>query len=256
MLHILIIEDEELAAERLEILLKNINPDFTVMAVIDTIEDAVSWFKENESPDLAFFDIQLADGLSFKIFEEVEVECPLIFTTAYDEYALKAFKVNSIDYLLKPIDKQELENALMRYEQMKKQFVQSFFPQKLMNAMNSITNKRKYKQRFMVKAGAYITSVPVEEIAYFFTAHKTSWLKTFNGKKHALDLKLEEIEQHVDPAQFFRLNRQYLASFDGIKQVTSYTNSRLKVQLAQHEDDSQILISREKVGAFKAWLDS
>jgi len=223
------------------------------VAQLDSIGSAVAWFSEHQSPDLCFFDIQLADGLSFKIFEKVNIKSPVIFTTAFNEYALQAFKVNSIDYLLKPIDFDELEAAFEQFHQYTSQNAAPDL-QIIQEAARMITRQKKYKSRFIVKAGHQLLGVPVEEIAYFFSEHKTTWIKTRNGRKHAIDYKLEEVEHLVDPARFFRLNRKYITAFGAIEKITSYTNSRLKVQLWE-ADGEKILVSREKVGDFKEWLD-
>ncbi len=250
---VVIIEDEGLAAERLTHLIHQYDPDIEIVAQLDSIEGAVEWFSSHPAPDLCFFDIQLADGLSFRIFEKVPVKSPVIFTTAYNEYALQAFKVNSIDYLLKPIDSEELEAAFEQFHQYAAQHAAPDL-QIIREAARMITRQKKYKSRFMVKAGHQLLGVPVEDIAYFFSEHKTTWLKTNDGKKHAIDYKLEEVEHLVDPARFFRLNRKFITAFGAIEKITSYTNSRLKVQLWDANGE-KILVSREKVGDFKEWLD-
>lgn len=252
----IIIEDEELAAERLADMVLSYDANISILAQLDSVEDAVKWFAENESPDLAFFDIQLADGLSFEIFEQADIKCPVIFTTAYDAYALKAFKVNSIDYLLKPIKTEELEQAMNKYkERFGKKEVEMQLPDLgvFQQAMQMIT--RKYKTRFMVKAGSKISAVPSREVDYFFSQHKVTWLRTKAGKKHEVDYKLEQLEQLLDPTQFFRLNRKYITSIDAIASVTAYSNSRLKVLFNQSEESDDVLISREKVKSFKDWMD-
>lgn len=253
---IIIIEDEVLAAERLATLIHQYDAEIEILDQLDSVEDAVIWFNQNESPDLAFFDIQLADGLSFEIFEQTNIECPVIFTTAFDEYALKAFKVNSIDYLLKPINPEELKRAMEKYHtQFKKQDTALQLPDLGMfqQAMQMIT--RKYKSRFMVKAGSKLSAVPVSEVDYFFSKHKITWLRTRDGKKHEVDYKLEQLETLLDPSLFFRLNRKYITSFEAIASVTAFSNSRLKVLFNQPENKEDILISREKVKAFKDWMD-
>ena len=253
----IIIEDEALAAERLAGLIHQYDPSIEILAQLDSVYDAVNWLSNNDTPDLAFFDIQLADGLSFEIFERAKVDCPVIFTTAYDAYALKAFKVNSIDYLLKPINPEELRSAMRQYQ---KQFgergnTRLELPDlgTFQQAMQMIT--RKYKSRFMVKAGSKLLAVATTEVDYFFSKHKITWLRTRAGKKHEVDYKLEQLEHLLDPEQFFRLNRKYITSIDAIASVTAYSNSRLKVLLHRPEEQEDILISREKVKAFKEWMD-
>jgi DNA-binding LytR/AlgR family response regulator len=252
----IIIEDEALAAERLADLILQYDAEIEILAQLDTVEDAVEWFENNDAPNLAFFDIQLADGLSFEIFEQTKVDCPVIFTTAYDAYALKAFKVNSIDYLLKPINPDDLQQAMHQYEELfKKRDSAIQLPDLgvLQQAMQMITQK--YKSRFMVKAGSKLSAIPTSDVDYFFSQHKITWLRTKEGKKHEVDYKLEELEQILDPTQFFRLNRKYFASFDSISSVTAFSNSRLKVLLHRPEVQEDVLISREKATAFKDWMD-
>jgi len=254
-MRIIIIEDEILAAERLSDLISQYDSNIEIVEPLDSVESAVEWFQNNESPDLAFFDIQLADGLSFEIFEQVKVECPIIFTTAYDEYALKAFKVNSIDYILKPIDNKELIQAFEKFERTQKQAPSSPPMDLIQQAMMMIQGQQKnYKSRFIVKSGNHLSAIEVAEVAYFFSEHKMSWIKTFEGKKYMVDYKMEALQNLIDPLQFFRLNRKYISSFKAIKDVVSYSNSRLKIKLLDSADDD-ILISREKVQDFKKWLD-
>ncbi len=254
---VIIIEDEGLAAERMADLILQYDSEIEILVYLDSIESAVEWFDNHEAPDLAFFDIQLADGLSFDIFEKTKVDCPVIFTTAFDEYALKAFKVNSIDYLLKPIDLEELSKAFEQYK------MQYSIPRNAETAlpdfsifketMQMIT--RQYKTRFIIKAGSKLSSIPVEEVDYFFSEHKVTWLKSQSGKKHEVDYNLEQLEQLLDPKLFFRLNRKYIAAYPSIESVTAFSNSRLKVNLKSQDKKEEILISREKVMSFKRWLD-
>jgi DNA-binding LytR/AlgR family response regulator len=253
---ILIIEDEMLAAERLADLIKKYNSDNEILEIIDSVRESINWFQNNSSPDLCFMDIQLADGLSFDIFEQISINCPIIFTTAYDEYALRAFRVNSIDYLLKPIDYEGVANAFEQYQNLvkniptKTQVPDLDIIQKAMQMMS-----KSYKTRFIVKAGNHLSSIPVDEILYFYSEHRTTWVKTKNLKKHAIDYTLEQLEDLLDPNQFFRLNRKFYAAFPGINDVVTYSNSRLKVQLLDTSKEELILISREKVKDFKEWLD-
>ncbi len=249
---ILIIEDEVLAAEGLAKLIRQYDPAIEILACVDSVREAVEWFQNNPAPDLAFLDIQLADGLSFDIFEKTKVHCPVIFTTAYDEYALKAFKVHSVDYLLKPIDLEELSTAFSQYFKMKKNPSTPDL-NLIRQAMQMMANK--YKNRFIVKVGHHISAVATLEILYFFTEHRTTWLRTKSLKKHAIDYTLEQLSDLLDPARFFRLNRKYIVSIDAIETATNYSNSRLKVQLTDSQKNEKILISRERVREFKEWLD-
>lgn len=253
---VLIVEDENLAAERLKDLILQYDNSIEILECLDSVEESVDWLLNNDMPDLFFFDIQLADGLSFEIFEDVEVKAPVIFTTAFDEYALRAFKVNSIDYILKPIDYQELAKAIDKYKA-QYEVAKSLIPNWdiLQETLKAIKSNDDYKTRFAVKKGVHLASIPVEEIAYFFSEHKISWLKTTDGKKYAVDYTLDQLAEILNPKDFFKLNRQYITSINAIKDVVVYSNSRLKVQLSDTSKDELILISREKVGDFKKWLD-
>lgn len=247
---ILIIEDEKPAANRLERLLAPHFPDVRFGENLDTVTKAVRWFEENAAPDLIFCDIQLADGISFEIFEKVKVTAPVIFTTAYDQYAIRAFQVNAIDYLLKPIDPADLERAVDKF---KSRQVKPALDLELLKGL--LHSERKvFKNRFLVRFGEKIQSVPVEEAAFFHSEERVTFLQTFAGKKYVLDSTLEQVESQIDPALFFRLNRKYLTKVDAVEEVLTYSNSRLKVKLKGCQDND-ILISREKVAEFKGWLD-
>ena len=255
-MRVIIVEDEGLAAERLENLIHQYDSKIEILAHLDSVEDTVQWLKTATDLDLAFMDIQLADGLSFEIFDQALLPCPVIFTTAYDEYTLKAFKVNSIDYLLKPIDFDDLTTAMEQYQLLKQTFkppTQTISMEAIQSAV-TMMNQR-YKSRFIVKAGHHLHSVPVEKIAYFYHENKTVWCKKLDQKKHAIDYTLEQLESLLDPRLFFRLNRKYIVSFPSIKEVVTYSNSRLKVQLIGVKQKEDIVISRDRVAAFKAWLD-
>lgn len=253
-MNVLIIEDERPAATRLERLLKNHNQNINVLDKIDSVKKAVQWLRSpGNSPELIFMDIQLADGLSFEIFEHVEIEVPVIFTTAFDEYALKAFKVNSIDYLLKPVDDEELQAAFKKLDRLAvSQQQKSHMLEQINQAMSMLTSK--YKSRFLIKTGEHIRSVAVDDIFYFFTRDKASFCCTQEGRNHLLDHSLEQINAMVDPAVFFRINRQYLISLHAITDIISYSNSRLKVMMKNCPDED-IIVSRDRVNDFKAWLD-
>lgn len=247
---ILIIEDEKPAANRLIRLLQEYFPEDQLIGNLDTISSAIRWLSENPSPDLLFCDIQLADGLSFEIFKKVKVKAPVIFTTAYDQYAIQAFQVNAIDYLLKPIDPKDLERAIEKFKSRK---IQPNLDLELIKSLLQLQEKS-FKSRFLVRFGEKIQSIPVEEIAFFFSEERVTFLQTEAGKKFVLDSTLEQIENQVDPEVFFRINRKYLCRIESVEEVFSYSNSRLKVKL-HHCPDKDILISREKVAEFKAWLD-
>ena len=249
MTKILIIEDEKPAVRRLTQLLSEHLPEAQVLESLDTVTGAINWFGNNPEPDLIFLDIQLADGISFEIFEKVSVTAPIIFCTAYDQYAIKAFKLNSIDYLLKPIDPEELKQAIHKFKSGKKE--QGISLDQLRSLMQPAT--KTFKTRFLVKLGERIQSVDIQDIAFFFSEDKVTLLQTRQGKKYIVDYILDEIEEMVSPEQFFRINRKYISSISAIKDVFTYSNSRLKVHL-ENCSDNDILISRERMGAFKSWL--
>ncbi|PZV86349.1 LytTR family two component transcriptional regulator [Algoriphagus aquaeductus] len=249
-MRILIIEDEKPAANRLGKLLQVHFPEAELIGNLDTVSRAVRWFEENATPDLIFCDIQLADGISFEIFEKVNVSSPVVFTTAFDQYAIRAFQVNAIDYLLKPIDPKDLERAMEKFRS------RSIQPSLDLNLLKSLIQPqaKSYKSRFLVRFGEKIQSVPMEEIAFFFSEERVTFIQTHTGKKYVLDSTLEQVESQVDPSIFFRLNRKYLSHVDAIEEVLTYSNSRLKVFL-RNCTDSDILVSREKVTELKNWLD-
>jgi DNA-binding LytR/AlgR family response regulator len=252
---IIIIEDEQLAAERLEKMIKQYDPGIQVIFKAESVTKSVEWLQKNAHPDLAFFDIQLADGISFEIFEQIKLECPVIFTTAYDEYAIRAFKVNSIDYLLKPIDAEELVNAINKFKFTYRHKVTPQLPfgaETLDRVMKMLTNK--YKNRFVVKVGEHIKFIPVEDILYFYSMEKATYLTTCDNFHYVLDHSLESLEEVVDPDKYFRINRKYLISIDAIVDMVSYSNSRLKIKLL-HPPEDMIIVSRERVQEFKRWLD-
>lgn len=252
-MNVIIVEDEQLAAERLADLLGQLDKDIKVKALLESVSSAVEWLRKHPSPDLAFFDIQLADGLSFKIFEKADLACPVVFTTAYDEYAIQAFKTNSIAYLLKPINREDLESTFEKLDTLKAAF-QKKRPGFDWEAIRAQLTSSPFKKRFIVKNGPHFYSVKTSDIQCFFSEHKMTWLQQFNGKKYALDQTLEELEQQLDPAQFFRINRKFILHLEAVDKVTAYSGSRLKIHL-QHHEKEKIIVSRERVGDFKAWLD-
>jgi DNA-binding LytR/AlgR family response regulator len=250
MLNILIVEDEHLAASRLQRLLKKIDPEIHVLDTLDTVKEAVAWLSENEA-DLIFLDIHLADGNSFSIFEEVEVETPIIFSTAYDQYAIRAFKLNSVDYLLKPIDKEELAQALTKFKAQQGQTT-GIDVQALARAMQG--QQSNYQKRFIVTSGEKIRSVKIEEVAYFFVQQKYVFLITHDNRRHIIDYTLTNLEDILDPEQFFRINRQFIIGFDAIKNMVSYSKSRIKIDLNPPEEMDAI-VSIDKAKRFKEWLN-
>ncbi|MCF0054236.1 LytTR family DNA-binding domain-containing protein [Dyadobacter sp. CY356] len=248
-MRILIIEDENMAARRLIKLINDSIPDCEIFGNLDTVTSAVDWLNHNPQPDLIFLDIQLADGISFEIFEHVKVTSPIIFCTAFDQYAIKAFKLNSIDYLLKPVDPDELKNALDKFQSGRKA------PEITLDQIRVLLQpvQKVYKNRFLVKTGERIQTIAIDEIGTFYSEDKVTFLMTRQGKKFIIDYTLDEVENLLDPELFFRLNRKYISSVGAIKGVFTYSNSRLKI-LLENSSDNDILISREKMAAFKSWL--
>ena len=247
---ILLIEDEDPAAKRLQKMLKEIEPDAEVSDNIVSIASAVKWFKENQLPDLIISDIQLSDGLSFEIFKAVEILCPIIFTTAYDQYAIEAFKVNSIDYLLKPIKKEGLGNAITKYKKTKPA-APSIDINQLLKTFNNPAAA--YKQRFAVRYGEHIKTITIKEVAFFYTEDKVNFLTTREGRRFTIDFNLDTLESMLDPKTFFRINRQYIISIQSIAEMFAYSKSRVLIKLnppAKHET----IVSTERSADFKLWL--
>lgn len=247
----LIIEDEKAAAERLSGLIKNYDQSIEILGIIQSVKNAVKWLNTNQAPNLIFMDIQLADGLSFEIFEQAIVKTPVIFTTAYDEYALKAFKVNSIDYLLKPIDQDELNCAIDKF---KENNTSNEIPAQVFdNILQSLT--KKYKNKFVIKVGEHIKVFSIDDVQCFYSMEKYTFLQNNSGRDYAIDYSLNQLEDLLDPAKFFRINRKFIVSFSAITDIISFSTSRLKVKLLSNESND-LIISREKVQDFKKWLES
>ena len=253
-MNILIIEDEKLAANRLSALIKKMDEAVKIVGILDSIKASVAWFSSNPQPDLAFMDIQLADGLSFEIFDQVAVSCPVIFTTAFDEYALRAFKVNSIDYLLKPIDTDELSRAMEKFRNLHRESSKpGAVAAPVMDRVLQMLTKS-FKSRFLVRAGEHIKTIPAEQVTFFYSMEKATFLNTIENKEYDIDYTLEELEGLLNPELFFRINRKYIVSMGAIRDIINYTNSRLKLKLV-NSNDNEIIVSREKVTEFKNWLD-
>ncbi|MGD8782153.1 MAG: LytTR family DNA-binding domain-containing protein [Ignavibacteria bacterium] len=253
---VLIIEDELPAAKRLKSVLKEVDPSIEIIDIIDSISRAVKRIEAGQQPDIIFMDIQLSDGLSFEIFKRVEIKCPVIFTTAFDEYAIQAFKVNSIDYLLKPIEAVHLRNSLKKYEELKKQFSAESETGYLKKFLETITqNKKIFKTRFLVKSGQSFIRMGAEECAYFFLENKLTYLVHFNGKKHLVDFTLDELEKQLDPQIFCRANRQFIVNIESIISVHYFFRGKLKLRLKPETSES-IIVSREKAPLFKKWMES
>lgn len=253
-MNILIIEDETAASNRLKSMLHGIDPSIIVLAIIDSIEDAVAWLLSHQEPDIIFADIQLSDGICFDIFRQVQPQCAVIFTTAYDEYAMDAFTVNSIDYLLKPIHAEDLKKSLAKYQAMKIVF-SSEKEHPIQSLLSQLDRKGKpYKTRFLVKSGQNMKPVSIEEAAYFMIESQLVFLITHDNKRYLVEHTLDELEKSLDPDRFFRINRQMIISLSSVAAIYPYFNSRLKLDLIPALD-SEILVSRMKVSDFKNWLD-
>jgi two-component system LytT family response regulator len=253
-MHVLIIEDEAPAARRLEQLIRQYDSTVSVSGVLESVGAAVRWLSSHPAPDLIFMDIQLADGISFDIFRQTEVKTPVIFTTAYDEYALQAFKVNSIDYLLKPIEQESLNESMRKYYQLKEQFIQPE-PALLRDLMQSLQGGQKaYKSRFLVKLGDRLVFIVTQQVAYFMAEDKLVFIVTSDNKKYNTDYSLDELENLLSPNDFFRINRQYITHIQSIKNIHHYFNGKLKLNL-HPEPAQEVLISRERAALFKKWLD-
>ncbi len=249
---VLVIEDEKPSARRLQRMLEKLNVEVTVM--LHSVEESIEWFANNEHPELIFLDIQLSDGLSFEIFESIDVKSSIIFTTAFDEYALKAFKLNSIDYLLKPIDEDELKLAVDKYKSLKPQSqnLQLNFDDIKKLLVNPV--EREYKKRFTTKIGQHIKMIPVDEIECFYSENKGTYAHTIDGRDYLLDTTLEQLEDELSPKNFFRISRKFYININAIKDIISYTNSRLQLKLNSFKEQ-EVIVARERVKDFKLWLE-
>lgn len=247
----IIIEDEKPAARLLQRKLEKL--DVAVETMLHSVAESLEWFSSNEHPDLIFLDIQLSDGLSFEIFENIDIKSAVIFTTAYDEYALKAFKLNSIDYLLKPIDEEDLETAIGKYKSRlpKSEVPNLDFDQIRKLLVNPF--EKSYKQRFTIKIGQHLKVVPVSEIECFYSQDKGTYIHTSDNRDYLIESTLELLENELDPKQFFRVSRKFIVSLQASREIVLYSNSRLRIALPTYRED-EVIVSREKVGDFKQWL--
>jgi two-component system response regulator LytT len=253
---IIIVEDEPYAQQELIRLLKKTGRDFELLTLLDSVEDSVEWFSNNAHPDLVFFDIQLADGLSFDIFNKIELRSAVIFTTAYDEYAIRAFEVNSIDYLLKPVKLEALEAALDKFEKMKSDMnpEKAGINEEKVQQLLHLFSTKNYKNRFLIKLGDQIKSIDIKDTAYFKAEDNLVFLRSTDGKKHIIENTLEQLEEMLDPSQFFRINRTFIVAFASIKKLSKYFNSRLLVEL-QPPEEEKVLVSRARAKELLTWLD-
>ena len=250
-MRVLIIEDENRSANRLMKLLLEIDPTIEIVQTIDSVRNALSFFQQGHNVELIFADIQLSDGISFEIFEQVKIEIPIVFTTAYDQYAIRAFKVNGIDYLLKPIDPKELEQSIIKFKSFSKK---NQIPDlsKLVDLLKVQEND--YKTRFMIKVGDRIKTVYVSEISAILSEDKGTYIIDKTGSSHLIDSSLDKIHPMIDQDQFFRINRKYIVNIDSLAEIYSWKNSRLKILIKNHNDNA-IIVAREKAAEFKSWLD-
>ena len=257
---VLLLEDEYPAAERLQRLLHQAAPEATVAAVLDSVAGALRWLDEHSAPDLLLCDIQLADGLSLEVFEQTVVRTPVIFTTAYDAYAIRAFKANSIDYLLKPVKLPELQAALAKWRTWQAAPAAADAPhaqaaQRLERLLDALPHAgRQYKSRFLVRQGEQLLPLPVGQAAWFQSRHDTTTLVTPDGRRFVVDYTLEQLEQLLDPQCFFRLNRQFLAQLPAVQRLHPHFHGKLKLDL-QPAPSEEVLVSREKAPALKSWLE-
>lgn len=242
----IILEDERLAANRLKELVKEIRPDYKWILTLDSVESAVNSLPAM-AVDLIFMDIQLADGLSFDIFDQVRIDTPIIFTTAYDEYAIKAFKANSIDYLLKPIDPDELQVAIEKYERQNGQ--SNSHVDQLIRSLQPTG-----KERFVVKVGEHLRTVETSGLQLIYSQDKGTYLFTKDGRKYLVDYTMDKVEDLLDKTQFFRVSRKFIVNLNYIKDIIAFTNSRLEIKV-DHFDEEQVIVARERVNDFKEWLD-
>jgi DNA-binding LytR/AlgR family response regulator len=251
-MNVIIIEDEKPSARRLQRMLNNL--DINAQVMLHSVEESIVWFQENKHPDLIFLDIQLSDGLSFEIFEEIDIQSAVIFTTAYDEYALQAFKLNSIDYLLKPIDDEDLKKAMGKYKD--RVPVMNKVTLDFNDIKNLLINPidREYKKRFSIKVGQHLKLVNIDDIECFYSENKGTYLYTTEGRNYLLDTTLEQLIDELEPEKFFRINRKFFININAIKDMVSYTNSRLQVKLQTYKDQD-VIVARERVKDFKDWLE-
>ena len=255
---VLIIEDEDLAVRKLQKTLQSVDANAEVVGVTDSIRSSVKWLQDNQAPDLILMDIELADGQSFEIFDKVDVNSTVIFTTSYDEYALKAFKVNSVDYLLKPVQKEDLEAALEKFRKMKQllgvgESQGNLNVDSLVKELQQRLQPREFRKRFLVKQGQKLVSVEVDDIAYFYSDGRVNFFKTKDNRKFIVDYTMDELEDMLDPDRYFRISRSFYVSIESVDQIHDYFGNRLLLNL-QPIVDKEAIVSREKVGDFKKWM--
>ena len=252
MIKVIIIEDEKPAARRLERMVSDL--DLEVQTLLHSVSESIEWLNNNKHPDLIFLDIQLSDGLSFEIFEHIATKSAIIFTTAYDEYALQAFKLNSVDYILKPIDEEELEAAVKKFRENNKS-AEAFDMNQLKSLLSSQNSRKTYKSRFTAQVGQHLKLVDVSDIACFYSENKASYMHCFSGRNYPVEIPLEMLEEELDPEKFYRINRKCILNIKAIKDIIAFTNSRLEIKIENFQE-FQLIVSRERVKDFKSWLNN
>ncbi|MES2851011.1 MAG: LytTR family DNA-binding domain-containing protein [Bacteroidota bacterium] len=250
---VFIVEDEELAVKKLQKTLALVDPSTEVVGTADSIQSSVEWLQSNTAPDLILMDIELADGQSFEIFNLAEVKCPVIFTTSYDEYALKAFKVNSVDYLLKPIQKEELEAALNKFKKLSATSSTDVSLDSLVKQLQQKLQPKEFRKRFLVKHAQKLVSIEVGDIAYFYSDGRLNFFKTTDNRKFVVDYTMDELEEMLDAEMFFRISRSFYVAINSVEKIDDYFGNRLILGL-KPAVDKEALVSREKVTEFKKWL--
>lgn len=252
-MNILIVEDEDLAVKKLKKILLSVEESANVVGVTDGIKSTVEWLHANAQPDLILMDVELADGQSFEIFNLTEVNSPVIFTTSYDEFAIKAFKVNSLDYLLKPVQKEELQAALNKYKKLKGNQNSDINIESLVKELQQKLKPKSYRKRFLVKHGQKLESVEIDDIDYFYSDGRLNFFKTGDNKKYVVDYTMDELEEMLDPEKYFRISRSFYVSIRSVDKIDDYFGNRLILGL-KPSVDKETLVSREKVTEFKKWL--
>lgn len=251
MIKILMLEDEEPAAKRLQKLMRETEPEAEIVAVLDSIKKAKDWLQQNPSPDLMLVDIHLADGISLELFRQIDVLCPLIFTTAYDAYALQAFKLNSIDYLLKPVKKEELHNAVEKFKRQKAMEYPPVDVNRLLETMQPPVQQ--FRDRFVIRYGEHIKTIETKDVSYFYTESRANFLVTAEGKRFVIDFNLDQLERMLNPKHFFRINRQFIVSLQAIDEMTAWTKARVLIKL-KPANKQETIVSTERSPEFKKWL--
>jgi len=251
-MNVIIIEDEKPAARLLQRKIEKLG--YVVSTLLHSVEESLHWLNTNNHPDLIFLDIQLSDGLSFEIFETIEVKSAIIFTTAYDEYALRAFKLNSIDYLLKPIDDDDLQHAVTKFTTRSGGVTNLSLDFEMIKKMLVNPVDQNYKKRFTIKMGQQLKMIPIDDIECIYSENKGTYLHTFENRNYLLDATLEQLEKELNPKEFFRVSRKFIIPLKAIKEIQVHSNSRLKIILPSYKED-EVIVARERVNDFKIWLD-